>query len=42
MTYVKPMVIIFDEEIMKEIEAAARSSCQFYNPYILSNYLIIL
>lgn len=27
MAYVKPMVIIFDEEIMKEIEAAARSSC---------------
>lgn len=27
MKYIKPMVIIYDEEVMKEIEAAAASTC---------------
>ena len=27
MKYVKPMVTIYDEEVMKEIEAAAASTC---------------
>ena len=27
MKYVKPVVIIYDEEVMKEIEAAAGSKC---------------
>ncbi len=33
MKYVKPMVTIYDEEVMKEIEAAAASTCHCSSGY---------